>query len=281
MFCRTVFWVGEYKLNSWRGDVRFSWANEYVYGIDFDNRLVKTAKVSTFFNGDGEATIIWGNGLDSFEYSDVYRGKLKNTMYNKQDNGQFDILISNPPYSVEAFRRMLKHGADSFGLYNGLTDKSTEIECLFVERMKQLLKVGGWAGAILPISILSNGDIYARARDIIFKYFHVKAIAELGIGAFLKPPTKTVAFFLEPRMDSDYERILQEVNAFFTTKRDVTVLGIEAAFSKYVANVYDDLAFDDYVCRRCLLGTRLLSWSLVLYIALSFFTRDFKFAQSL
>lgn len=81
------------KLNSWRGDVKFSWADEYVYGIDFDNRLVKTAKVSAFFNGDGEATIIWGDGLDSFEHSEVYRGKLKETLQNKQNNGQFDILI--------------------------------------------------------------------------------------------------------------------------------------------------------------------------------------------
>ena len=106
------------KLNSWRNDVQFSWADKYVYGIDFDNRLVKTAKVSAFFNGDGEATIIWGDGLDSFEHSEVYRGKLTETLSNKQDNGQFDILISNPPYSVEAFRRMLKHGAESFDLYS-------------------------------------------------------------------------------------------------------------------------------------------------------------------
>ena len=159
------------KLVSWQENVKFNWADQYVYGIDFDSRLVKTAKVSAFFNGDGEAQIIWGDGLDSFEHSEVYKDKLKKTLYNKQDNGQFDILISNPPYSVDAFRRMLKHGAESFELFNGLTDNSSEIECLFVERMKQLLKVGGWAGVILPSSMLSNGGIYARTRDIIFKYF--------------------------------------------------------------------------------------------------------------
>ena len=57
---------------SWCGSVKFKWAKNCVYGIDFDNRLVKTAKVSAFFNGDGEATIIWGDGLDSFEHSEVY-----------------------------------------------------------------------------------------------------------------------------------------------------------------------------------------------------------------
>jgi type I restriction enzyme M protein len=235
------------KLKSWRGDVKFSWADEYVYGIDFDNRLVKTAKVSAFFNGDGDATIIWGDGLDSFEHSDVYRGKLKQTLPNKQDNGQFDILISNPPYSVEAFRRMLKHGSKSFDLYSSLTDNSSEIECLFIERVKQLLKVGGWAGVILPSSMLSNGGIYSRARDIIFKYFYVKAIVELGSGTFMETGTNTVILFLERRPDSDHEKIAQAINTFFTSKRDVTVMGIERAFSAYVANAYEDLSYEDYL----------------------------------
>jgi len=227
--------------------VKFSWADEYVYGIDFDNRLVKTAKVSAFFNGDGEATIIWGDGLDSLEHSEVYRGKLKETMPNKQDNGQFDILISNPPYSVDAFRRMLKNGAESFDLYSSLTDNSSEIECLFVERMKQLLKVGGWAGVILPSSILSNGGIYSRARDIIFKYFNVKAIVELGSGTFMETGTNTVILFLERRPNSDHEKISQAINTFFASTHDVTVSGIERAFSTYVANVYDDLEYEDYM----------------------------------
>jgi len=238
-------------LSSWRGDVKFKWAKDYVYGIDFDNRLVKTAKISAFFNGDGEATIIWGDGLDSFEHSEVYRGKLKETTINKQDNGQFDILISNPPYSVDSFRRMLKHGAESFDLYSGFTDNSSEIECLFIERMKQLLKVGGWAGIILPSSMLSNGGIYSRTRDIIFKYFNIKAIVELGSGTFMETGTNTVILFLERRPDSDHEKITKAINTFFTNKHDVTVSGIERAFSAFVANIYDDLGYEDYVSFVC------------------------------
>ncbi|POO87269.1 restriction endonuclease subunit S [Clostridium sp. 3-3] len=236
------------RFASWRDSVKFSWAEEYVYGIDFDNRLVKTTKVSAFFNGDGEANIVWGNGLDNFERSSEYRGKLKRTLPGStKDNGQFDILISNPPYSVQSFRRMLKDGAETFELYDGLTDNSSEIECLFVERTKQLLKVGGWAGIILPSSMLSNGGIYMRSRDIIFKYFTIKAIVELGSGTFMKTGTNTVIMFLERRADSEYENIKQAIETFFINKRDVTVLGIEHAFSKYVANVYDDLSFEDYV----------------------------------
>ncbi len=235
-------------IQSWQGLSKFLWAKDSVYGIDLDNRLVKTTKVSAFFNGDGEANIIWANGLDNFEKTEEYRDLLRQTQpYDRKNNGHFDILISNPPYSVEAFKSTLKYGEESFELYNNITDNSSEIECLFVERMKQLLRAGGWAGVILPSSILSNGGIHSKAREILFKYFKVKAIVELGSGTFMKTGTNTVVLFLERRSDNDFVTIEKAINTFVSNLKDVTVLGIENAFSKYVANAYDDLAFDDYI----------------------------------
>ena len=235
------------KIKTWRESEKFSWAKDYVYGIDLDDRLVKTAKVSAFFNGDGEANIIWANGLANF-LSDEYIKKLKHVQpFNNKNNSQFDILISNPPYSVDAFKTTLNDGKNTFELYNYLTDNSSEIECLFIERMKQLLKVGGWAGVILPISILSNGGIYSKTREIIFKYFKVKAIVELGSGTFMKTGTNTIILFLERRFDNEYKEIENSINRFFNDKLDVTVSDIENAFSKFVLNVYDNLTFDDYI----------------------------------
>ena len=236
------------KLKTWIDSEKFIWAKDYVYGIDLDDRLVKTAKVSAFFNGDGEANIIWANGLDNFEKSTEYIGKLKQTQnFDKKNNEQFDILISNPPYSVEAFKSTLKNGKDTFELYNYLTDNSSEIECLFVERMKQLLKVGGWAGVVLPVSILSNSGIYSRTREIIFKYFKVKSIVEFGSGTFMKTGTNTVTLFLERRPDNEYKEIEIAINKFFYDNLDVTVVGIENAFSKFVKNVYENLSFENYI----------------------------------
>lgn len=235
------------KVKTWVNSEKFSWANEYVYGIDLDDRLVKTAKVSAFFNGDGEANIIWANGLDSFE-SDEYVGKLRYSQrFDNKNNGQFDILISNPPYSVDAFKTTLKNAKSSFELYDYLTDNSSEIECLFVERMKQLLKVGGWAGIILPVSIFSNGGIYSKTREILFKNFKIKAIVELGSGTFMKTGTNTVILFLERRKDNDYKEIELAIDKFLTDYLDVTVFGIENAFSTYVKYVYNDLSFEEYI----------------------------------
>lgn len=121
--------------------------------------------------------------MDSFSKSKDYRGKLKISSDSK-DNGQFDILIANPPYSVASFKSTINDGENSFELFNKLTDNSSEIECLFVERMKQLLKVGGYAGIVLPSSILSNSGIYTATREIILKYFKIIAITELGSNTF-------------------------------------------------------------------------------------------------
>ena len=90
------------KISVWKDYNKFEWAREYVYGIDADYRLVKSAKVSAFLNGDGEANIIRANGLDHFIKSQEYKGKLKLVASDdSKNNAQFDILISNPPYSVK------------------------------------------------------------------------------------------------------------------------------------------------------------------------------------
>ena len=96
-----------------------------------------------------------------------------------KDNAQFDILIANPPYSVNSFKSTIKYGEESFELFEKLTDNSSEIECLFIERMKQLLKIGGYAGIILPSSILTNTGIYTTTREILLKYFKIIAITGL------------------------------------------------------------------------------------------------------
>ena len=82
------------KLKSWR-ESPFDWAYDYVYGIEADYRLVKTAKVSCFLNGDGLANVIHADGLDHFEKSIEYKGKLKEVSQDdSKDNEQFDILVA-------------------------------------------------------------------------------------------------------------------------------------------------------------------------------------------
>lgn len=235
------------KFDKWQGG-DFNWAAEYVYGIEADYRLVKTAKVSSFLNGDGEARIIRANGLDRFNKSRDYVGLLKEiSKDDPQNNNRFDILIANPPYSVSAFKNTIQNGEESFELFSRLTDSSSEIECLFVERAKQLLRIGGWAGIILPSSILSNLGIYIPTRDILIKYFYIKAIVELGPNTFMATDNRTIILFLERRQDIDWRKADSAVQVFFEKPKDTTVLGIEKNFSKYVESAYENVSIDDYI----------------------------------
>ena len=249
--CDTSKYIEETRkhLVNWQ-NCHFDWATDYVYGIEKDYRLVKVGKVGCYLHGDGLANVILSDGLANFCNNKEYKGKLrKQTNDGQKDNQQFDIVLSNPPYSVSSFRQTTRdyYTEQDFELYNSLTDNSSEIECLFIERTKQLLKDGGIAGVILPSSILSNSGIYTKAREIILQYFDVVAIAELGSNTFMATNTNTVVLFLRRRDNYFAANTKNAVDTFFRTLNDVTINGIETPASKYVAHVWEDLDYADYV----------------------------------
>ncbi|MDE2750673.1 MAG: N-6 DNA methylase [Chloroflexota bacterium] len=175
------------RLRSFKQD-KFGWAGDYVFGIEWDYRLAKTSKLAAFLNGDGNARIIHASGLEPFSsYPDEIR------------MNSFDILVANPPYAVKGFKQTVTDGFNSFALYDKLTDRSGEIEVLFVERMAQLVKAGGVAGIILPRSILNNTGVYSEARKTIFENFTILGIVILAGNAFMAPGINTTIFFLRKR----------------------------------------------------------------------------------
>lgn len=235
------------KIRNWKDD-HFAWAIQYVYGIEKDYRLVKVGKVGCYLHGDGLANVIHSDGLARFNHPD-YKGKLLHTDKDfSKDNKQFDMLVSNPPYSVSAFKNAARafYKDESFDLYNSLTDSSSEIETLFVERTKQLLKDGGVAGIILPSSILSNTGIYTKTREVILQYFEIIAITELGSNTFMATDTNTVVLFLRRRNNYESINLKKAVEKVFTDHKEVTLNGIEKPVSKYLAHVWEGIKFDDY-----------------------------------
>lgn len=230
-------------------NANYEWATKYVYGIEKDYRLVKVGKVGCYLHGDGLANVILSDGLGNFANTKDYKGILRKEDDKSKDNQQFDIILSNPPYSVSSFKQTTRefYTEKDFDLYNCLTDNSSEIECLFVERTKQLLKDGGIAGVILPSSILTNTGIYTKTRELLLKYFEIVAITELGSNTFMATGTNTVVLFLRRRNNYDCINLQKSVDKFFADKNDVTINNIETPISKYVNYVWEDLTFDDYL----------------------------------
>jgi len=166
------------------------WAADCIFGIEKDYRLARASQIACYINGDGDANIIFGDGLEEHD-------KLK------LDKKKFDIVVANPPYSVDAFKNYLNVGRANYELFDSLTETSKEIETVFIERTKQVLKYKGLAGLVLPTSIFESGGIYIKARDILLKYFEIKGITILGNKTFFATDVKTLIVFLK-RRDDDF-----------------------------------------------------------------------------
>jgi N-6 DNA methylase len=158
-----------------------------IYGIEKEYRLSKVAKVSAFMYGQEGINIIYQDALKKHEC-------IK--------EGEFSVLIANPPYSVKGFLETLTEEERlQYELNTEVLDISTNdhIEVFFLERASQLLRSDGIAAIILPSSVLSNGNIYSRAREQMLREFQIVAIAEFGSGTFGKTGTNTVTLFLKKR----------------------------------------------------------------------------------
>jgi type I restriction-modification system DNA methylase subunit len=177
----------------------------HITGIEKEYRLSKVSKVSAFMYGHDETNIIYADALAS-------------QTSIKEDS--FDILIANPPYSVKGFLETLAESQQKhYSLFNENINigKNNAIEAFFIERAAQLLKAGGVAGIILPVSVLNKGGIYAQAREIILQQFDIVALVEFGSGTFGKTGTNTVTMFLRRKETNtpDAEHYRNRVESWF------------------------------------------------------------------
>jgi len=181
----------------------------HIIGIEKEYRLSKVAKVSAFMYGQDKIQIVYADALA--DTPDI-------------KNGSFNVLISNPPYSVKGFLEMLTdEERAAFDITKVIDAKgiptNNSIEVFFVERARQLLAPSGVAAIILPSSILSNGGaVYTKAREIILKFFDIVAVAEFGSGTFGKTGTNTVTMFMRRKLENPAiaEHYQHRVNTWFS-----------------------------------------------------------------
>lgn len=211
------------------------WERDCIYGIEKDYRLARVSKISLFMHGADEGNIIFGDGLDNHNRENVIK------------NGEFDILVANPPYSVSAFKNHLELKNNKLELFDYISKDGKEIETLFVERIAQLLKPNGIAAVVLPSSILSNSSSsYIKAREVLLKNFELKSIVQFGSKTFGATGTNTVVLYLkkndEPPVKS--KMIYDNVSAIFTNE-NLRVISDKEIFENYCSHI--KVPKEDYI----------------------------------
>jgi len=184
------------------------WAREYLYGVDNNFNLGTSAKVNMILHGDGASNIFIQDGLKpfkEFKKNDMEANAMEvqepSEVYgNRNVNSKFDIIVSNPPFSVNLDSETKKTIERDF-----LFGTKKNSENLFVERWYQLLKEGGRLGVVLPESVFDTTE-NKYIRLFLFKYFTIKAVVSLPQLTF-EPftSTKTSLLFAQKKPQKEIE----------------------------------------------------------------------------
>jgi len=220
------------------------WAREFTYGVEINGDLAIATKVNMVGHGDGSGNIEAKDALIDFEGFTKARLQVKkgSEIYPKPVNEQFDVVISNPPFSITVDRDTAKKFPEIFIWGEKIAEqikkskKKMEVstENLFIERWYQLLKPKGRLGVVLPESVFdTTANRYIRL--FLYKYFWIKAVVSLPHLAFAPyTMTKTSLLFAQKKTPEEvkewdklwskyldeYNTLSKDIDNLLKTKKD-------------------------------------------------------------
>lgn len=214
-----------------------------LYGYDIDTTMVRLGLMNLMMHGIEHPHI---------EYKDTL-----SKAYN--ENAQFDIVLANPPFTGNI---------DKGDINESLQLPTTKTELLFIERIYNMLKMGGTAAVVVPQGVLfGSGKAFVAARKLMVEQSELKAVITLPSGVF-KPyagvacailiftkggETKN-AWFYEMQSDgyslddkrtkldkSDLQDIIKQYHS-----RTVTLSGVEGRTGKHFFVPKTEIVSNDY-----------------------------------
>jgi type I restriction enzyme M protein len=205
------------KKYGWSNRDIYRYANDYIYAVDFDDRLKKVAKVMMLIAGDGKANVFSVNSLDVSEWQNSDAAHRIGPFGRDITDGPFDIVVTNPPFAGKVTGRTQLSAFELYELaIRGLIAEEDEDgngaetdarkgrkvagmkrDILFLERCLDLLKPGGRMAIVLPQGNLNNLGTRAL-RQWTGARARVLAVVGLHVNTF-KPftGTKTSVLFLQ------------------------------------------------------------------------------------
>lgn len=208
-----------------------------TYGIEKSQTLSQVAKIATIINGSKDSKIVFKDSLSYFNTEEA--------RFQGFNNESFDCIIANPPYSVKGFLNTLSEkDRNQFDLIHSVEEKAyganNSIECFFIERTKHFLRPNGLVGIVLPSSVLSNGNLYTKTRELLFANFNILAIVNLNSRTFGSTGTNTIVLFAQRVKNKNSHGLLDS----FITKKDFTQYTTYHAIGNYIQKQgYDESAY--------------------------------------
>ena len=196
-----------------------------VFGIDFDEKIVRVARTLNLIAGDGQTNVLHLNTLDFERWSDRTENdkkwnrtygdgfeRLEDLRVDERSNKRFnfDILMANPPFAGDIKESRLLHQYELGFKANGTAQSKVGRDILFIERNLDFLKPGGRMAIVLPQGRFNNTSD-KHIREFISERGRILAVVGL-YGNTFKPHTgtKTSVLFVQkwedklcPRVD-DY-----------------------------------------------------------------------------
>lgn len=174
-----------------------------VFGIDFDEKVVRVARTLNLIAGDGNTNVLhlnnldyerWNESIGNRDWLEVYGAGLKRLEALQKDKSSykefnFDILMANPPFAGDIKESRIIHKYD-LG-YNDKNKPKSKVgrDILFIERNLNFLKPGGRMAIVLPQGRFNNTSDKA-IREYIAEKGRILAVVGLHVNTF-KPHTGT------------------------------------------------------------------------------------------
>lgn len=169
------------RLYDWDRAELYRYANEYLFAVDFDDRLKKVAKTMMIIAGDGKANVYGVNALDVREWQNSPAARGIGPFARDVRDGDFDLVLTNPPFAGKitgrtqlvvfdlyelASRGQLREDEEEDESEEGATEEEKvarrrrvsgmKRDVLFLERCLDLLRPGGRMAIVLPQGNLNN-----------------------------------------------------------------------------------------------------------------------------
>jgi type I restriction enzyme M protein len=131
-----------------------------LLGYDIDQTMVRLGLMNLMMHG-----------IDSPNID--YKDTLSKTY---SETSEYDIVLANPPFTGNI---------DKGDINEELNLKTTKTELLFIERIYNMLKMGGTAGIVIPQGVLfSSSNAFVEARKLMIEKSELKAVITMPSGVF-------------------------------------------------------------------------------------------------